>query len=111
MSNLRNIGYKILLLAKNTEKGKENLCKTLNFDDSDYTKLVTGRLSLTPIQIKKIAELFSINPMEILDYKNNDAYSEMVHCMSKFTDKKNCNEILDIIDTYIDFREASENIN
>ena len=32
MSNLRNIGYKIFLLAKNSENGQENLCKTLNFD-------------------------------------------------------------------------------
>ena len=45
-----------------------------------------------------------------LNYKNNDAYAEMVHCMSEFKHQKNCDEILDIIDTYIDFAEAAENI-
>lgn len=110
MSNLRNIGYKIFLLADKAENGKENLCKMLNFNDNDYTRLVTGRLSITPMQINKIAELFSVNPMEILEYKNNDAYSEMVHCMSNFKKLENCDEILDIIDTYIDFKEAYESI-
>ena len=72
MSNLRNIGYKIFLLANKVENGKENLCKMLN--------------------------------------KNNDAYSKMVHCMSNFEKNENCDEILDIIDTYIDFKEAYESI-
>lgn len=35
----------------------------------------------------------------------------MVHCMSNFEKNENCDEILDIIDTYIDFKEASENIS
>lgn len=110
MSNLRNIGYKIFLLANKAENGKENLCNMLKFNDNDYDRLINGRISITPMQIKKIAELFYVDPMEILDYKNNDAYSEMVHCMSNFKKLENCDEILDIIDTYIDFKEASENI-
>lgn len=110
MSNFRNIGYKIFLLAKNSDNGKEKLCEALNFSNNDYNKLITGRLSITPMEIKKVAELFSVNPMDILNYKNNDAYAEMVHCMSDFKYKENCDEILDIIDTYIDFAEAVENI-
>lgn len=110
MSNLRNIGYKIFLLADSAENGKENLCNMLNFSENDYNKLITGRLSITPMEIKKVAELFSVEPMDILNYKNNDAYAEMVHCMSEFKHKENCDEILDIIDTYIDFAEAADNI-
>lgn len=110
MSNLRNIGYKIFLLANKAEDGEENICNNLNFSENDYNRLITGRLSLTPMQINKIAELFSVNPMEILDYKNNDAYSKMVHCMSNFEKNENCDEILYIIDTYIDFVEAAQNI-
>ena len=34
----------------------------------------------------------------------------MVHCMSNFEKNENCDEILDIIDTYIDFKEAYESI-
>lgn len=111
MSNLRNIGYKIFLLANKAEDGKENICNSLNFSENDYNRLVTGRLSITPMQIKNIAELFSVDPIEILNYKNNDAYSKMVHCMSNFEKNENCDEILDIIDTYIDFVEAAQNIN
>lgn len=110
MSNLRNIGYKIFLLAKNSVNGKENLCKTLNFNEIDYNKLITGRLSITPLQLKKVAKLFSVTPNEIIKYNNNDAYAEMVHCMSNFKHKENCDEILDIIDTYIDFAESYEKI-
>ncbi len=47
MSNLRNIGYKIFLLADSAENGKENLCNMLNFSENDYNKLITGRLSIT----------------------------------------------------------------
>ena len=110
MSNLRNIGYKIFLLAKNSENGQENLCKTLNFDQIDYNTLVAGRLSIIPSQLKKVAELFSVTPNEIIKYNNNDAYAEKVHCISNFKHEENCDEILDIIDTYIDFAESYKRI-
>ena len=42
MSNLRNIGYKIFLLANKAEDGKENICNSLNFSENDYNRLVTG---------------------------------------------------------------------
>lgn len=108
MRNVRNIGYKIYLITKQNED-KELLCNTLNFSDKDYYRLITGRLSITPKQLKTIAELFSIEPAEILNYRNRDGYSELIHSKKPYTQQKNCEEILDIIDTYIDFAEIKIN--
>lgn len=108
MRNLRNIGYKIYLLTKQSAD-KELLCNTLNFSNKDYYRLITGRLSLTPKQLKTITELFSIEPAEILNYRNRDGYAKLVNYRKPYTQQDNCEEILDIIDTYIDFAEIKIN--
>lgn len=107
MANLRNLGYIINTLLANDNSKKEELCKELNFSEIDLQKLVSGRLSLNPIQISKVANTFSVTPDYIVNYTNNDRYSSMVHCKCSFSSQDNCDEILDIIDSYIDIKEAA----
>lgn len=108
MSSCRNIGYKIYILTKQ-EADRELLCNTLGFSYQDYQRLITGRLVLSPKELKTVAGLFSIEPAEILNYRNRDGYSELVHFRKPYTQQKDCEEILDIIDTYIDFVEVKIN--
>ena len=43
---------------------------------------------------------------EILNYSNNDSYKNIIHCRTDFSEQKNCDKKLDIIDSYIDVYEA-----
>lgn len=107
MANLRNLGYKVRMLLKDNYTKKNELCEKLNFSEIDLDRLLYGRLALTPAQIKTVANVFSVEPESIVSYKNADSYKDMLHCMSSFSSQENCDEILDIIDSYIDIKEAA----
>jgi len=82
------------------------LCSRLNFNATDLNRLLFGRLSVTPVQLNTIADTLSVPVEELVNYKNSDSYKNIVHCMSSFSSQKNCSEVLDIIDSYIDIKEA-----
>lgn len=106
MANLRNLGYKINILFNNSSTRKQKFCKQMNFSQTDLDRLLFGRLALNPNQITAVARFFSIRPEELVSYKNSDSYVNMVHCMNRFSSQEHCDEILDLIDTYIDIKEA-----
>lgn len=106
MANLRNLGYKINILFNNSSTRKQEFCKQMNFSQTDLDRLLFGRLALNPSQIAAVADFFSITQEELVSYKNTDFYKNMTHCMSPFSSQEHCDEILNIIDTYIDIKEA-----
>lgn len=107
MANLRNLGYKVhsLLTSESAKRGV--LRERLNFSENDMARLEFGRLSLTLAQIEATASVLSIEPTELVNYRNSDSYKDMIHCMSSFSSQEHCDEILDIIDSYIDIKEAA----
>lgn len=111
MSTMRDMGYYVYSLLKNNSEKKDALCKKLNFSDNDFNRFLNGRLAITPTQTKTIADFFNKSYDEFINYKNNDCYKDVVHCMSKFSSQEHCNEILDLIDIYIDAKETTENID
>ncbi len=106
MASLRDLGYKIMSAIGDNENLKTKLCSKLNFSTIDLNRLLFGRLSVTPVQLTTIATTLSVPLEELINYKNNDSYKDIVHCMSSFSSQENCNEILDIIDSYIDLKES-----
>jgi DNA-binding Xre family transcriptional regulator len=106
MASLRDLGYKIMSLVNDNDSRKQELCSKLNFSLIDLNRLIYGRLSVTPVQLKTIANTLSVPVEELINYNNNDSYKNMVHCMSSFSTHEHCKEVLDIIDSYIDIKEA-----
>lgn len=106
MASSRDLGYKIMSFVDNSESLKKELCSKLNFNATDLNRLLFGRLSVTPVQLNTIADTLSVPVEELVNYKNNDSYMNIVHCTSSFSSQKNCSEVLDIIDSYIDIKEA-----
>lgn len=107
MANLRNLGYKVRSLLTSDPAKRDVLLERLNFSENDLTRLEFGRLALTPAQIEATASVFSIESKELVNYRNSDSYKDIIHCMSSFSSQEHCDEILDIIDTYIDIKEAA----
>lgn len=106
MASLRDLGYKIMSLVNDNDSLKSELCSKLSFSSVDLNKLLFGRLSVTPVQLTTIANTLSVPVEELINYKNSDSYANAVHCMSSFSSQEHCNEVLDIIDSYIDIKEA-----
>lgn len=103
---MRNLGYKINVLLNNCPARRQEFCEQMKFSETDLNRLLCGRLALNPNQITAAARFFSITPQDLVSYKNCDSYANMVHCMSPFSSQEHCDEILNIIDTYIDIKEA-----
>lgn len=111
MSSLRNLGYKLSSLLSTNPDKEEELREKLNFSPSDLQRLKYGRLSLTPMQISTVANTLSVKTEDLINYENTDSYRNMVHCMSNFSTQEHCDKILDLIDTYIDIKEAAATEN
>lgn len=105
MSTMRTIGYKIFILAKE-KNAEKKLMEKLNFSSNDLHKLYEGRLAFSDDELSVISEELKVPVEDILDYEETEAYPEMIHCMSSFTRQENCDKVLDIIDSYIDIKEA-----
>ena len=106
MANMRNLGYKINVLLNNCPAKTQEFREQMKFSENDLNRLLCGRLALNPSQIAAVADFFSITQEELVSYKNTDFYKNMTHCMSPFSSQEHCDEILDLIDTYIDIKEA-----
>lgn len=98
--SIRDISYYIYKTILENNISKDTVCNYMNFNLNDYNRLVTGRLVLSPNDYRKISKLLRIDINKLLHYKNTDNYYLWCKC------GKTNNEILDIIDTYIDFREV-----
>ncbi len=107
VASLRDMVYKISSLLDRSPNKENELCSKLGFSSSDLQRLKYGRLSLTPAQIKSAANIFSVEVSDLINYKNSYSYKGMVHCMSAFSSQEHCDEILDLIDAYIDLKEAA----
>lgn len=108
MASLRNLGYKVFSLIESNPEKKQTLLKKLNFSESDLSRLINGRLALSFNEIETISKVFSIKPDDIVDYTNTNCYKGQVFiCNNSFSSQENCNKILDLIDVYIDIKEAA----
>ena len=107
MSYIRDLGYKIFSLIKENPNKKDLFLKRLGFSEIDYNKLINGRLFLSIKDVETIADIFSIKPDKLISYKNNNCFHNMVFtCQNSFSAQENCNKVLDLIDEYIDIKEA-----
>lgn len=106
MNKIRNIGYKVDSLLRNDEDLRMQFCKTMNYSVDDLNRICSGRVCLSPIQLKRISAYFGTSILDLLNSKNDNSYKNQLHCRTPFSKQENCDMILDMIDSYIDIAEA-----
>jgi len=106
MANVgRKIGGNIFSLMQNAEFSREDLAEKLNYSYRDICRILEGKLVLPPIEVKRIAECFGKTKQELLHYESDNFVPELQY-MKEFSDAKNLDKILDLIDEYVDLKEA-----
>lgn len=103
MGTNRKIGYNISLLLDGNPIS--DLANGLNLTEYDVRRILDGRVFVNPDLISKIANFFNVEPSEVYRVRSNDEYKGMIHCMSEFSDTKNQEFILDMMDSYVDLME------
>ena len=101
----RKIGVNIFTLMQNAGISREELAEMLNYSYRDMCRILEGKLMLPPTEVKKIAEFFGKTKQELLHYEADKFVPELQY-MKEFTDANNLDKILDLLDEYVDLKEA-----
>lgn len=106
MANMgRKIGVNIFTLMQNSGISREELASKLNYSYRDVCRILEGKLMLPPIELRKIADFFGITKSELLYYEADKVVPELQY-MKEFSDIQNLDRILDLLDAYVDLKEA-----
>lgn len=103
MSYAREIGFAIQKASKHHE---EKICNVLGITPQELKKLYKGRLFVTGADLEKIAEVCGVSMDSLVRADSTEYDAQVVDCMSDFNDRENREMILDLIDAYIDAKEA-----
>ena len=101
----RKIGVNIFTLMQNAGLSREELARKLSYSYRDMCRILEGKLMLPPVEVKKIAEFFGKTKQELLYYEADKFVPELQY-MKEFSDTKNLDKILDLLDEYVDLKEA-----
>lgn len=106
MANVgRKLGVNIFTLMQNSGISHEDLAKKINYTYRDICRVLEGKLMLPPVDIEKIAELFGKTKKELLNYEADRLVPELQY-MKEFSDTNNLDKILDLLDDYVELKEA-----
>ena len=101
----RKIGVNIFTLMQNAGISREDLAEKLNYSYRDMCRILEGKLMLPPAEVRKIAEFFGKTKQELLHYEAERFVPELQY-MKEFSDTNNLDKILDLLDEYVDLKEA-----
>lgn len=106
MANIgRKLGVNIFTLMQNSGISREDLAEKLNYSYRDICRILEGKLMLPPTEVRKIAELFGKTKQELLHCEADKFVPELQY-MKEFSDTSNLDKILDLLDEYVDLKEA-----
>ena len=101
----RKIGVNIFTLMQNAGMSREELAEKLNYSYRDMCRVLEGKLMLPPAEVRKIADLFGKTKQELMHYKSEKFVPELQY-MKEFSNTNNLDKILDLLDEYVDLKEA-----
>ena len=110
MKKARMIGNYVQYLSKENGLSTEALSNLLNCTEEQVLMFEKGRAFLGFDQIKAISDYFHVSVTDLLN-GNPDVYdATVVHCINDFQTDSNREKIMDIIDDYMDIRDAVESL-
>lgn len=106
MANVgRKLGVNIFTIMQNSGISREELAQRLQCSYREVCRILEGRFMLPPRRIVEIANALGTTKHELLNLKTDKAVPELEY-MKEFTDLENLDIVLDLIDEYIDLKEA-----
>lgn len=109
MQSARMLGNYVHQLAESKNINTEQMCKILGFTEQQLFAFFKGRTFVSFPQLTKLANEFNVSVDSLLSGDEKTYNATVVRCMNDFSDPKNREFILDIIDDYIDVKDAVEN--
>lgn len=106
MSYARELGYTIHQAIAGDAHRENEIRSALGLSEHEAQRLYSGRLFLNSADIRKVAGILNIPAMDLVDLDTSEYDKNVVHCMTPFKDRNNREMILNLINSYIDIKEA-----
>lgn len=105
MRQARLLGYRVRKLVEQIPGAEEEILRRLEIDKHDLERFYVGRILMSFRDISAIAEICNTTVSDLLNEDDTDFY-ESFHYHGAPLQPKSMDRVLDIIDAYIDVREA-----
>ena len=106
MANIgRKLGVNIFTVMQNSGISREELAQRLQCSYREVCRILEGKIMLPPRRIAEIANVLGTTKHDLLNLEADKAVPELEY-MKEFTDLENLDTVLDLIDEYIDLKEA-----
>ena len=107
MTNVgRKLGVNIFTVMQKSGISREELAHKLQCSYREVCRILEGKIMLPPRRIAEIAKILEITKHDLMNFKSDRAVPELEY-MKEFTDLNNLDRILDLMDEYIDLKEAT----
>ena len=107
MANVgRKLGVNIFTLMQKSGISREDLAQKLQCSYREVCRILEGKLMLTPRRVAEIAEILGTTKHDLMNLQSDRAVPELEY-MKEFTNLDNLDLILDLMDEYIDLKEAT----
>lgn len=101
----RKLGVNIFTLMQNAGISREDFAEKMNYTYRDMCRILEGKLMLPPVELGRIAGLLGKTKSELLHYEADKFVPELQY-MKEFSNTDNLDKILDLLDEYVDLKEA-----
>ena len=101
----RKLGVNIFTLMQSSGISREDLAKEMDFTYRDMCRVLEGKLLLTPVELAKVVALLGTTVEDLLHYESDRFVPELQY-MKEFSHRDNLDKILDLLDEYVELKEA-----
>lgn len=106
MQEARMLGNYVEHLANRKGLSISDLSRILDCSENQAYSFVKGRAFASFSQLSTLAEEFGVTIDELLSGDEQTYNATVVHCMNDFQDASKREDILDLIDDYVDIVDA-----
>ena len=106
MTNIgRKLGVNIFTIMQKSGISREEMAQRLKCSYREVCRILEGKFIMTPHKMKEVADALHVEKSVLMDMRADRVVPELEY-MKEFTDLANLDTVLDLIDEYIDLKEA-----
>ena len=106
MANVgRRLGVNISTCMLEANISLDSFAKHLGYSIKDVWNVIEGKVIIPPVELDKMASLLKTTKSELINHESDSLVPDLQY-MKEFSHPDNLDKILDLMDEYVELREA-----
>ena len=106
MANLgRRLGVNIRMCMLEANISLDSFAKHLGYSIKDVWNVIEGKVIIPPVELAKMASILKTTKRELINHESDRLVPDLQY-MKAFSNPDNLDKILDLMDEYVELREA-----